>query len=430
MLSTNSDRQLQSKHSGYTAATVGQPKIMLFDLVVGGHHGSYIQHLVEYWLDREQTAELSLVVSPDFCSIHADVCQLIFEAETDNIDLVTISPEELAQLNGGSKLDRHLRGIREWDLLCKYAKSLEIDHCLIMYFDTSWLPLILGKKAPCSFSGIYFRPTLHYRHFANYSPQWQSKFSQWREKFTWMRMVQHPQLENILCLDPFAVEHLQSSSQQVNLVHLPDPVEIYDNCDLSTAELKSKMGIENDRLVFLLFGALTERKGVNQVLDAIALLPSEVSQKVSLLLAGPISQGFKPQVEAKIALVSQSHPVQIIVRDEFLSEGDIQPYFQVADIILAPYQKHIGMSAITVRAAAAQKPLICSDFGLMGEVVREHQLGLTVDSSNPQAIADGMKECLSKSPNELGDRQKMLDFATQNSVSNFARTIAEHLIGS
>ena len=429
MLTTQSNQQLQPEPSGFTAATVGQPKIMLFDLVVGGHHGSYIQHLVEYWLEQEQMAELSIVVSPEFYSIHADICQLISEAQTDKIDLVTILPEESAQLNGGSKLDRYLRGIREWDLLCKYAKLLEIDHCLIMYFDTSWLPLILGKKAACSFSGIYFRPTLHYRHFTNYSPEWQSKFSQWREKLTWMRIVQHPQLKNILCLDPYAVEHLQSSSKQVNLVHLPDPVQIYDDCDLTPAKLRSQMGIEDDRLVFLLFGALTERKGVNQVLDAIALLPLELSQKVSLLLAGPISDNFKPQVEAKIASVSQSHPVRIIVRDEFLAERDIQQYFQVADIILAPYQGHIGMSAITVRAAAAQKPLICSNFGLMGKVVCRHQLGLTVDSSKPQAIADGIKECLSKSPDKLGDRQKMLDFATQNSTSNFARTIIEHLIG-
>ena len=429
MLTTQYNQQLQLKPSGFTAATVGQPKIMLFDLVVGGHHGSYIQHLVEYWLEQEQMAELSIVVSPEFYSIHADICQLIFEAQTDKIDLVTISPEESTQLNGGSKLERYLRGIREWNLLCKYAKLLEINHCLIMYFDTSWLPLILGKKAPCSFSGIYFRPTLHYRHFANYSPEWQSRFSQWREKLTWMRMVQHPQLKNILCLDPYAVKHLESSSRQVNLVHLPDPVQIYDDCDSTPTKLRSKMGIEEGRLVFLLFGALTERKGVNQVLDAIDLLPLELNQEVSLLLAGSISAGFRPQVEAKIASVSQSHPVQIIVRDEFLAERDIQGYFQMADIILAPYQRHIGMSAITVRAAAAQKPLICSNFGLMGEVVRRHQLGLTVDSSKPQAIADGIKECLSKSPDELGNRQKMLDFATQNSTSNFARTIIGHLIG-
>lgn len=424
MLSTQSNHQLQPDTSSFTAATIGQQKVMLFDLLVGGHHGSYIQHIVEKWLKQEQTAELSLVVSPEFNSFYPDVCQLISEAETDKIKLVAIAPEELAQLNGSSKLDRYLRTIKEWDLLCKYAESLEANHCLIMYFDTSWLPLMLGKKCPCSFSGIYFRPTLHYRHFINYSADWQERLQQWREKLTLARLLKHPQLKNLFCIDPFAPKFITDNfTSHVKLVPLADPVKEINSSQQSD-RLKEDLKIPAERQVLLLFGALTGRKGVPQVLSAISLLPSEVCQKISLVMIG---EGDRSAIEAQAEAIRQAKPVQIVGHYQFVPEADVAKYFQLADLVLAPYQKHIGMSGILLLAAAAQKPVLSSNYGLMGELVHQYQLGLAVDSTDPEAIAKGITECLSQSPEELGDRQKMLDFATQNSASNFAKTIIEQL---
>ena len=112
-------------------------RFMVFDLIVGGHHGSYIQHLVEYWVKQDLSGELFIVVSPRFLPRHADVVKLISKHSLGNINLIAIAPEEEAALNSnGSPIKRILRAVGEWNLLCKYAKSLQATHCLIRYFDT------------------------------------------------------------------------------------------------------------------------------------------------------------------------------------------------------------------------------------------------------------------------------------------------------
>ena len=72
------------------------------------------------------------------------------------------------------------------------------------------------------------------------------------------------------------------------------------------------------------------------------------------------------------------------------------------------------MSGILVRAAAAQKPVLSSGFGLMGEITRLYELGLTVDSSIPAQIAEGLCRFLQTNPINLCNPNKMNQFAQMN----------------
>jgi len=53
---------------------------MLFDLAMGGHHPSYIRHLVEYWRNQNLVGSLFIVVFPKFLQNHADVVSLPWES--------------------------------------------------------------------------------------------------------------------------------------------------------------------------------------------------------------------------------------------------------------------------------------------------------------------------------------------------------------
>jgi glycosyltransferase involved in cell wall biosynthesis len=114
------------------------------------------------------------------------------------------------------------------------------------------------------------------------------------------------------------------------------------------------------------------------------------------------------------------------MRDEFVPEEDVQLYYRSADIILAPYQRHVGMSGVLVNAAAAQKPLLCSNYGLMGEITRQWQLGLTVDSTSPDEIAKGLTEFLAKE-SVLDNKSQMKAFAMANSTNNFAKKVFQNV---
>lgn len=399
-------------------------KIILFDLVTDGHHPGYIQHLIHYWGESDFLGTLDVIVSPKFIQKHTDIVDLAAKYGQGRVNLVPITVvEEAALLPGSNYLLRKIHYFQQWRLCRSYAMSLKATHCLLMYFDTFQIPIAVGTLFPCSFSTIYFRPSFHYDDFEHYKPTWKDRLHQQYEKLLLSLILRHRQLRNLFCLDPFVLKHFDQFKTAVRTVYLPDPVQIYNDPATATEKLRSQLGIDASRKVFLLFGNLDGRKGLHQLLEAVSLLSPDVCQQLCLLLVGSIDSGIESQVQALIANISQSLPVQIIIHNQFIAEREIQAYFQLADVILAPYQRHVGMSAILVRAAAAQKPVLSSDYGLMGEIVRRYQLGITVDSTVPAAIAQGLTQFLLESPDRFGDRTQMRAFAEQNSADKFAEVI-------
>ena len=401
---------------------------MLFDLCIEGHHVGYIQHLIKYWCEQKLPGHLDVVVIPEFLEQHANVVDISLGCSQKNINFVAITLEEQTALDSPYSFTGRLkRAFQEWQLIRKYANSLGSTHCLLMFFDSVFSRMALGVKSPCPMSGIFFRPMLHYSNFANYVPSPIERVWRWREKLSLSQILRSGYFQNFFSLDPVAVEYLEQLPSKTNILHLPDPVQIYNDYPSQLEELRESLSIDPGRQVFLLFGAISERKGIYQLLEALRTLPPDLCQKLCLLFIGPIDPQEKEGFKARIVEISQSLPVQIICRDKFVTDREIQPYFQIADVILAPYQRHVGMSAILVRAAAAEKPVLSSDYGLMGEITRRYGLGLTVDSADPSEIAKGLTRFLFKSPASLGDRAKMKQFAEQNTAEQFASTIFQPL---
>ena len=82
------------------------------------------------------------------------------------------------------------------------------------------------------------------------------------------------------------------------------------------------------------------------------------------------------------------------------------------------------MSGILNLAAAKQKPVISSDYGLMGELVGQYGLGVTVDSTDPQKIAGGIERILALTDADYNSL-KVKQFAELNSAERFAQIIFE-----
>lgn len=403
-------------------------KLLLFELSTGGHYPGYILHLVQYWCEHNFTGWLDVVVSSKLLVQHQEVLESISGFHSENVNFVAITQEEEKALAPRtSSFTRTRRAFQEWQLVQRYTSLLKSTHCLLLYFDTRQLPLALGKRLSCPFSGIYFRPTIHYPSFDDFTNSWKDQLQRYREWVLLSRILPHPQLKTLFCLDPFIVERLNQRNCGTQAIYLPDPVKIYADSQSRAEHLRQQLDIKSGRRVFLLMGALEARKGIYKVLEAIGLIPPELNQKLCLLMVGPLQPDDKLKVQVQITSLTYSTSAQIIIRDQFIPDSDVQPYFYATDVVLAPYQLHVGMSAILVRAAAAQKPLLSQSYGLMGEITRQYQLGITVDSSSANQIAQALIKFLTTPLTEIGDRTRMKTFADRNTAENFASTIFQHL---
>jgi glycosyltransferase involved in cell wall biosynthesis len=403
--------------------------IMLFDLSIHGHHPAYIHHVIQDWHLNQRSEALNIVVSPRFLEYHADVVELAAKPGFENVRFVAIAPQVEAQLKPRtSTWQRMVRSFQEWQILCEYAQKLKPSHCLAMYFDTCQMPMLLGQKSPCPVSGIYFKPSFHYPNFVAATRTWKEQLQHWREKVLLRQVLRHSSLHTLFSLDPFVSDCIKSFACSEKMIALPDPVQMTDAAEGQVTQLRQRLSIAEGRQVFLLFGALNGRKGIYQLLQAIAQLPQPLSEKMCLVLVGQASSKEQVQMLCQIEILLHHSSVQVISHYEFVPESDVPLYFQMADVVLAPYQKHVGMSGILIWAAMAQRPVLSSDYGLMGELVRRYSLGLAVDSSCPAAIAQGLTQFLQSPVSMIGDRQQMRQFASQNSAEQFAKTICQRLL--
>lgn len=399
-------------------------RIMVFSPWCYGHHPTYLRHLISYWCQQQLPGTLAFVVSEQFLQEHADVVALSKKCDDrQSIQFVTIASSEQAELEAATS--GWQRAFNQYKLIDKYASLLKATQGLIIYFDSCQLPLVLGLKLPCRYSGIYYRPTFHYSLFGGSIPTWRERLQHLREQIFLWRLLHHPQFKTLFCLDPLAIKPIARLGNGDRVTHLPDPIELSAADELSVAKLRSNLGIEPHRRIFLSFGRLSEgRKGIPQLVEAVALLSPDLQQQICLLFVG---EPNREQLAAWLNPLRQLATVQIVDVYGYVPEADVNAYFQLADVVLAPYQRHVGMSGILLQAAAASKPVLSSDYGLMGELIQQYGLGLAVDSTIPTEIATGLTRLLVESSANLGDRVKMKEFAVANSPERFASIIFQNL---
>ncbi len=391
---------------------MASPKnILIFEPDASGHHPGYLYHLIINFLQNDYSYKLIVLVSPDFFIKHPQILQ---KTISPRVQWIKFSNSEFTDWKKPKTVFK--RSVLEWDLFCQYAKKYNSMFGFFMYIDYLQLAILTQPAPPCPISGILFRPTL-----VNYpASSFKEKLNYWRKNITLKYFVKYKNLESLFNLDAFATDYISENWKTNKVKFLPDPVQVYPTTK-TKSDVKSKLGIDDSKTVFLIFGFLDSRKGISDVMEAIGNISREKSKKGCLLIVGPWEKNERSLFDVQLPKIQKLTDFQIVVKDSFVKDEDIQQFFKVADYALALYHKHFGMSAIMVRAAVAQKPLIASNFGLMGKIVLENELGITVENNLKEIL-----EMLLESNVSIGNKGKMKAFAELNQAENYAKVILEH----
>ncbi len=388
-------------------------RLLFFDLNPSGHHAGYLHHLILNRTKWQIIQTISVVVSPDFLTQHAGI---VADAQHNDVRVVSITEAENAgrlAARGGLAQSR-----AEWNLMEQYARQEQADEVLLMYFDHLQPAFWLSKPLPFDISGILFRPSFHYADWGQGPKTMRERLQSFRKKWLLRALLIRPELKNLFCLDPFAVEPINSWAGRTVARALPDPVAIRPISVDEVDQLRHELGIEPGRQTVLVFGQLDERKGIEPLLGAFARLLPDEQAGWCLVLAGPLARQMRPILETLLTTLTA---VQVVRRHEFITDQFVQPFLVIADVIAVLYQQHIGMSAVLVRAAAANRPVLASDYGLIGQLVKTRQLGRTVDATNPDAIADALRAF--GRGEWQADAGQMRIFADENQAPKFADVI-------
>jgi glycosyltransferase involved in cell wall biosynthesis len=367
-------------------------RTLIYDRDISGHHLDYLQFLVEY------LKTMPLEVRQRFVFVLNEGARVRFKADESLIQFRYIPAEQLAIFLSHTNVLR--RAAVEMNFLTKLLQEYDAKRLLFMHIDAfqyevgRWAIRRLGVKL----SGLLFLPfRKYYEDGSTLKAKVRRAFRGWRKGGQIWWMLRNPNLEQIFFLnDKQGVkEYNQRFGQRFE--HLPDPIEVGQMTTTPVEDLKVKYGINNYKRVFLIYGHLSSRKNVPNILSALQHIEEKRRQGLCILICGEPEKGYETTLLTAIDEAEKKYPeVSFVKHFKFFDPNITNEVFKIADVVLVPYINFFSSSNILGLAAKYSKPLIASNLGVMEGLVNQYQLGVTVSPNRPEAIAEAMNMYLNQ----------------------------------
>lgn len=154
---------------------------------------------------------------------------------------------------------------------------------------------------------------------------------------------------------------------------------------LSSVQARARLGLGEDENVVLFFGNIAPYKGLEFLVEAVALSAKRLP-RLRLVVAG------KPKGEesywARIETLTRALGIadRLVLRLEYIPDADTEIYFKAADVLALPYT-HVFQSGVLFLGYNFGLPVIASDVGSLKEDIVEGETGFVCPAKNPQALA-------------------------------------------
>jgi len=169
------------------------------------------------------------------------------------------------------------------------------------------------------------------------------------------------------------------------------PHPIYDHygslCSKQDACNMLRISPAYDYMLF--FGLVRAYKGLDLLIDAFAQVKNELPD-LKLIVAGEF---YEDEKKYRDQIFQQGLDDRIILRNEFIPDGDLRLYFGAADLITQPYRT-ATQSGVTQVAFHFEKPMLVTNVGGLAEIVHHGKMGYAVDPE-PEAIAQALRDYFS-----------------------------------
>ena len=345
---------------------MSEKKIVLIDLLTGGHHPTYINEFVQ-------------VLNEDKVDFHVLYPNLEELSDSYSSYYSTFKPYLAKRLENSARFKTIALWLDiSWNLY-KLKKKYKNQLVFISWMDTLRFqadhPLILKLYkllvrlfGPSNWIGLYFHPT-HLRKNQDNNNSLN-------------------QIDEIFLLDScIGVAVLDHGIRRKLEIRIAKPVIVFPditNTDCKTAwsSLGKKIrALAQGRRIVSLLGMQSKRKGV---LSLIRIASECIKDDVFFLFGGPLDKATYSETE--LSLIEdfvERKPENCFFHFEHLQDGpEFNELVKLSSLIYAVYLNFPHSSNLLVKAAFFGKPVLVSNEYYMGELVDKYQLGDTVNPNN------------------------------------------------
>lgn len=209
-----------------------------------------------------------------------------------------------------------------------------------------------------------------------------------------------------------------------------DPEEMWPVRD----QARHRLGLKPDEFVVLQLGRIVPRKGVDNVIESMAVLRDEYGIQARLLVVGGQlprnGKAESPEMARLMALTDELGLQRQVVFTGQKARNELADYYSAADVFATtPWYEPFGITPLEAMACAT--PVIGAAVGGIKSTVQEGVTGYLVPPRNPQALAERLA-LLHEDPahaRQLGEAgwQRVHQFYTWRSVAETIAAIYENV---
>lgn len=178
-----------------------------------------------------------------------------------------------------------------------------------------------------------------------------------------------------------------SKGKPYKLIHHP----VYNNFGDRTGKQEAKQFIFDkykidvrDDNVILFFGYVRKYKGLNYLIDAMP----EILKKLNLKLL-IVGEYYEDEDRYRKQVKNLGIEDSILMISDFVPDEHVKYFFSSCDVVVLPYVDATQSGIIQI-AYHFDKPVIATNTGGLGEVVRDNETGFIIEPESSSAISDAV----------------------------------------
>ena len=398
--------------------------ILLIEPFVGGHHGFYLQWIVQALVARGHGVTIATFEG----SLHHPTLQAILSTHDENISFITHAPCDFDASN--QSLFKMIRKMIKFRGIFRnfYQQAIQngkVDFVMVPYLDyCTYAFATLGSPFNnTTWAGLVMRTGFHHSEWGVKAPVSRTDIP---KKLLFFRLLRNPFLRALFTIDLTLKEYTENLSppQSSRLVYIPDMTETKRS--MSREEARQALGIPENGILILVYGLLTLRKGIETL--AASTEDNNFPAGGQLLFAGK-------QDEDVVSFLNSPLGVRLKTGGRFhqlnhhLNTAEENMVFSAADVVWLGYQGHYHMSGVLVQAGVMRLPVLACEEGLIGWLTKRFTSGLVVSTSSPSAIAKAIGELSRdvKAAQQYGDNGRVA--YDSHALENFSRILVDAIEG-
>lgn len=353
-----------------------------------GHHGSYVQWIIQGGIQRGY----QVLLATESDNVRHPLLPLLQEEFKSALQIAFLPKDSVPGANAEGLLGLMAQENRFYRLFGAFfrenCRSEPPSFVLLPYLDYCMNALSL-RGSPfgvAPWGGITIRPIFHLRPMGVNAPRtWLTRIKQ----LLFFRLLQKPTLTTLFTIDPMLAQFvtMRRADLSARCQYLPDPAEMKGSQSKQAA--RSALGIADTAVIILVYGVMNARKGLDVLLRAMQ--EKGFPDNGQVILAG--------QQDAETASLMASPLLQSLLRagrlhiiNAFFTKEEEYRVFAAADLLWMGYRQHYVLSGVMVQAGQMGLPVVGCEGGLIGWLIKNKHLGITVPIHDPRKVADAIGE--------------------------------------